>query len=210
MPLEVVCPTCGSRLAAIATGAQSEMHCRDCGAVVRVPKHEQGAQEQQQPPEAQDSPNHPPFTTPVKGHPEDLIDMTAMVDIVFFLLIFFLVTSMQSVESVIDLPSPQASNAATAAPATNYATDPTMITVSIEDDDSVWLNDEQVYGEQDLRSKLRSMRRQDEKLTGMMLIGSPEASHGVFVMVLDAAADAEITNLRFSVPQDNQTAIASR
>ena len=40
---------------------------------------------------------------------KDLIDMTAMVDIVFFLLIFFLVTSMQSIEAVINLPSPQAS-----------------------------------------------------------------------------------------------------
>ena len=34
---------------------------------------------------------------------EDLIDMTAMVDIVFFLLIFFLVTSMQSIEAVISI-----------------------------------------------------------------------------------------------------------
>ena len=34
--------------------------------------------------------------------------MTAMVDIVFFLLIFFLVTSMQSIEAVINLPAPAA------------------------------------------------------------------------------------------------------
>ena len=44
---------------------------------------------------------------PSTGKHEDLIDMTAMVDIVFFLLIFFLVTSMQSLESVINLPAPQ-------------------------------------------------------------------------------------------------------
>ena len=44
----------------------------------------------------------------VAAHSENLVDMTAMVDIVFFLLIFFLVTSLQSLESVINLPSPQA------------------------------------------------------------------------------------------------------
>ena len=32
---------------------------------------------------------------------EDLVDMTAMVDIVFFLLIFFMVTSMQGLYSAI-------------------------------------------------------------------------------------------------------------
>ena len=37
---------------------------------------------------------------------EDLVDMTAMVDIVFFVLIFFMVTSMEGVYSSIEMPSP--------------------------------------------------------------------------------------------------------
>ena len=37
---------------------------------------------------------------------EDLVDMTAMVDIVFFVLIFFMVTSMEGVYSSIKMPSP--------------------------------------------------------------------------------------------------------
>ena len=37
---------------------------------------------------------------------EDLVDMTAMVDIVFFVLIFFMVTSMEGVYSSINMPSP--------------------------------------------------------------------------------------------------------
>jgi hypothetical protein len=40
-----------------------------------------------------------------KDHPhEDLIDMTPMVDIVFFLLIFFLTTSMTALQAVMNLP----------------------------------------------------------------------------------------------------------
>ena len=44
---------------------------------------------------------------------EDLVDMTAMVDIVFFVLIFFMVTSMEGVYSSIDMPSPDPQKVAT-------------------------------------------------------------------------------------------------
>ena len=58
------------------------------------------------------SADHPLVAHGRRPEHEDLIDMTAMVDIVFFLLIFFLVTSMQSIEAVINLPAPQASKRA--------------------------------------------------------------------------------------------------
>ncbi len=38
---------------------------------------------------------------------ENLVDMTAMVNIVFFVLIFFMVTSMQKTFTAIEMPSPQ-------------------------------------------------------------------------------------------------------
>ena len=43
---------------------------------------------------------------------EDLVDMTAMVDIVFFLLIFFMVTSMQGTFSSIRMPAPDSESIA--------------------------------------------------------------------------------------------------
>ena len=54
------------------------------------------------------SADEPPLIPPHRPHPDDLIDMTAMVDIVFFLLIFFLVTSLQALESVMNLPTAKA------------------------------------------------------------------------------------------------------
>ena len=42
----------------------------------------------------------------------------------------------------------------------------------------------------------------------MLVVGSPDASHGTFVMVLDAGADAGLTELMFSVP-DQLDAIAA-
>ena len=70
-------------------------------------------------------------------HAEDLIDMTAMVDIVFFLLIFFLVTSLQALESVMNLPTPQSGEpgVSTGKSVAELENDPNFITVRIEDDD---------------------------------------------------------------------------
>jgi biopolymer transport protein ExbD len=130
----------------------------------------------------------------------DLIDMTAMVDIVFFLLIFFLVTSMASLESVINLPSPKSSSntAATTQP-NDYLNDPTFIVVTIDEDDIVYVDDEEVYGDQNLRAKLRELRQEDTERTGMLVVGNPDATHGTLVGVLDAGADAGIKDLLFSV-----------
>jgi hypothetical protein len=53
------------------------------------------------PPQRDRGPMFPPSKN---AHDEDLIDMTAMVDIVFFILIFFLVTSLQALQSVLNMP----------------------------------------------------------------------------------------------------------
>jgi hypothetical protein len=36
----------------------------------------------------------------------------------------------------------------------------------------------------------------------MLVVGSPDASHGTFVMVLDAGADAGFAEMNFSVPNE--------
>ena len=141
-------------------------------------------------------------------HQADLIDMTAMVDIVFFLLIFFLVTSMQSLESVINLPV-AAGNRRTRRPSPSRPTtsnDPTFIVVTIDEDDIVYVEDEEVYGDQNLRSKLRAARKEDPKRTGMLVVGDPDATHGTLVSVLDAGADAGIKELLFSVSEQPEKA----
>ena len=145
-----------------------------------------------------------PLRSPT-SHSHDLIDMTAMVDIVFFLLIFFLVTTIQSLDSVINLPSPHKSSSSTTSQPTNYFDDPTFIVVTIDEDDLVYIDNEEVYGDQNLRAKLRALRREDPDRTGMLVIGNPDATHGTLVSVLDAGADAGIKELLFSVtdrPED--------
>jgi biopolymer transport protein ExbD len=204
MTITFSCPHCGKQLGAPEVLAGQARRCPQCRSNVVVPTAPQrprvAAAPTSPPPKTEPPAFEPLNLGATKKHPEDLIDMTAMVDIVFFILIFFMVTSLQALESVIGLPSPEAqsANAVQTAPA---ADDPAFVTVTIEGDDTVWLEDEEVFGEQDLRLKLRALRKEDPDVSGLMVIGNPEASHGALVMVLDAGADAGMGELRFSVSE---------
>jgi len=132
---------------------------------------------------------------------EDLIDMTAMVDIVFFLLIFFLVTSLQSLQSVIDMPQAEARKGATGKTKTmeDFDSDPDFILLRIEEDDSIWVEDEQHNSDQSLVLALRNAQQAESKPRRVLIAGHPEASHGAAVRAFDACAAAELINISFGV-----------
>jgi biopolymer transport protein ExbD len=214
MVIRFHCTICGKRLKVDAARAGQLSVCPRCSTTVRIPAASESqltmpaeAEAGEFGPRGGDQSGTKPasehallLVKPVARHNEDLIDMTAMVDIVFFLLIYFMVMSIQEVESVIGLPKPQA-QASSAVSVADVAEDPNYITVTIYEDDSVWVEDEQAFGPQDLRARLRSAKKDDMLLTGMLVVASPEASHGNFVMVIDAGADAGLTELMFSVPE---------
>jgi len=197
------CPACGKPLSAAKSRVGRQKACPHCRTIVTVPipSDASPASAASQPGGNGDASEHPLLLFPrTQARHEDLIDMTAMVDIVFFLLIFFLVTSMQALESVIGLPVPQADAPSAVQTASSIANDPNYVTVTIDDDDSVWVEGDEAIGEQDLRSKLRAAREKDPDCRGLMVNGSPDASHGTFVMVIDAGADAGLPELLFAVP----------
>jgi biopolymer transport protein ExbD len=202
MSVKFNCPACGKQLTASESLAGQRRACPRCRTPVTVPSASLPLQNKSPAQvDSSHSSEHPLLLMPThKGHPEDLIDMTAMVDIVFFLLIFFLVTSMQALESVIGLPVPQSDAPSGVQTASSIANDPNYVTVTIDDDDSVWVEGDEAIGEQDLRSKLRAAREKDPDCRGLMVNGSPDASHGTFVMVIDAGADAGLPELLFAVP----------
>jgi biopolymer transport protein ExbD len=192
--IRFICPHCGKQLTAPESRAGENRKCPNCRTRVAIPATSD--------PRAASSPaaDHPLLLIPKRATDYgDLIDMTAMVDIVFFLLIFFLVTSIQSLEAVIDLPAPQSEGASSnLQTAPDIIEDPTMVVVTIEADDSVWVEDEEALSEQDLRAKLRKARQENER-DAMYIKGVGDATNGKFVMVLDAAADAGMKELLFSV-----------
>jgi biopolymer transport protein ExbD len=203
MKIAFSCPYCGKKLGANDTSVGKEKTCPNCRARVKVPTAEEAALKASRQKERRDVADHPLLFMGRRPEHKDLIDMTAMVDIVFFLLIFFLVTSLQSIEAVINLPSPQASNAPNSVQAVRDITDDsTYVVVTIDADDSMFVDDEEALSEQDLRSKLRAAHQEHEK-DGLMINGAADSTHGKFVMVLDAGADAGMKDIKFSVPQND-------
>ncbi len=147
-----------------------------------------------------------PLLPKSRPHPEDLIDMTAMVDIVFFLLIFFLVTSLQALEAVMNLPTPQSGEPgiSTGKSVTELENDPNFITVRIEDDDSIWVENMQVFNDQELSLKLRTARQESDGPRSLLVIADADASHGTAVRVFDAGAGASVSGISLVVQEKSE------
>jgi biopolymer transport protein ExbD len=198
--ISFACPYCGKKLSASETSAGREKTCPNCRARVVVPTAAVAAQKEAAGGvKRRKATDHPVLLMGRRPENEDLIDMTAMVDIVFFLLIFFLVTSIEAIEAVINLPSPDPPAASNVQVAPDVTNDPTMVNISIDDNDVIEVDGEEAIGEQELRSKLRAAHSEQDK-TGVMIQSAPDASHGKFVMVLDAASAAGMTEIKFAVP----------
>jgi biopolymer transport protein ExbD len=133
-----------------------------------------------------------------RAHHEDLIDMTAMVDIVFFLLIFFLFTSLQAALAVMNLPTPQATTGTVAAARSVSDYD---VTVRIEDDDSIWVDDVQTFTDQDLRVRLRGAADEVGHPPTVLVMGNADGTTVSAVRVFDACAYAKVKSIAFVVKE---------
>jgi biopolymer transport protein ExbD len=135
---------------------------------------------------------------------EDLVDMTAMVDIVFFLLIFFMVTSMQGICSSIRMPSVDPQKAVTQAhrSVVDYEKDSDFIVVRIDRDNQIWLDGVEIPSEQELRQKLEAARAGDKAPKKMLVLGASEARHEKVVMVLDAGSGAGMDEMQLAVDDE--------
>jgi biopolymer transport protein ExbD len=206
MTIKFFCPRCGQQLTAPESLAGQSRKCPSCRTLVEVPTRAAAERTGAISDEESAATDHPLLLFPQRGADHgNLIDMTAMVDIVFFLLIFFLVTSMESLEAVINLPTPESSTGASSNLQTivDHEDDPDLVVVTIEADDTVWVEDEEAFSEQDLRAKLRAAMQNGDR-DGMLIKGSGDATHGKFVMALDAGADAKMSEILFSVEETDE------
>ena len=113
------------------------------------------------------------------------IDMTPMLDIVFILLIFFIVTTSFVKEAGIDVLKPKASNASQK-PSAN-------IFIAIKPNGNVWMDKREVDIE---RVAANIERMLAEQPTDTVIIqADKEAKHGVVVKVMDAIKSAGIEKI---------------
>lgn len=208
MSIRVVCESCHAKYRLADTDAGRSFGCPRCGERLQVPDTQHSSPEM---PDtslpADDSDRDEPLMRPTKAiNFEDLIDMTAMVDIVFFLLIFFLVTSLQTIDSVIDLPRPDGKKglARTQVDAPDEQPQDTAITVRIDRADRISVDGMEVRGPDEVFLRLRELRGGPNHPTVLSVIGHGDATHGTLVSVLDAGQELGFEKIRFGVVEDNE------
>jgi biopolymer transport protein ExbD len=199
------CPSCGKAYRVADHLGGRTVTCAGCRAKLTVPEPLPRSTPAAPPViAAPDSEGEPAADPPLKATQrnlmsQDLVDMTAMVDIVFFLLIFFLVTSISGVASTISMPPPNPQKPGAQARKTAADYDSDHVKVTIDRDNSIWLEGEEVPSEQELRVRLKDARRAASGPLKMLVLGSGEAHHGTVVMVLDAGYDAGLEDVRLAV-----------
>jgi len=113
------------------------------------------------------------------------IDMTPMLDIVFIMLIFFVVTASFVQETGIDINRPQASTAMTK--------DATNIKIAIDENDVIWIDRRQV-DERSVRPMLERMHLENPQ--GALIVQADRRStNDRLVHVMDAARQAGIRSI---------------
>lgn len=206
MAIQFPCPACGHVLSVPDRAAGRSGACPECNAVIDVPTVSAVAPEPppSPPAEAEDEEAAPPPLMGAKRESikvEDLVDMTAMVDIVFFLLIFFLVTSMQGVISSLGMPNPdQQKAAAKGAPAAGSSA-AGFTAVRIDQDSLIILDGEEITSEQELRVKLRALH-DDGGANKLLVQAHGDAQYSTVVMVLDSGNDVGMEEVRLAVVDD--------
>ena len=136
---------------------------------------------------------------------EDLVDMTAMVDIVFFVLIFFMVISMEGVYSSIKMPSPDPQKTASQGrkSLSDYESDKECVIVRIDRDSTIWLNDTEIRSQQQLLVRLREIRHSGSAPNQMLVLGNSECKHGTVVEVLDAGSDVGMEKIQLAIDDES-------
>ena len=116
------------------------------------------------------------------------IDLTPMLDVVFILLIFFIVTSVFVTEAGIEISKPQAS---TADPKSKD-----LILIAVSTDGDVWMDGEQV-DQRFLRSRIE-LRLAEAPNSSVIIQGDRAATNEHVMAIMRAAREAQVTSISIS------------
>ena len=120
-----------------------------------------------------------------KNRRKVIINITSLIDVLFLLLIFFMVSSTFLEQPGIKLELPHAQSA-TIIEQRNY-------TLFVDEEGHMFLNDEEVMSKE-LEAKLKTALP-DMKDSALVLKADTEASHGLVVRVMDIAKKAGVKKL---------------
>jgi len=134
------------------------------------------------------------FNSETSAEDEGAIDLTPMLDVVFIMLIFFIVTATFIKEAGIEVNRPEAS--------TSNQKDNTTVLVAINADNTIWIDKRRV----DVRSVRANIERlHAENPEGGVVIQADEvASIKTFTSVLDAAREV-VPHEKISLSTDSSS-----
>jgi biopolymer transport protein ExbD len=121
----------------------------------------------------------------IREEEDAAIDMTPMLDIVFIMLIFFIVTTSFVKEAGIQVNKPEA-NQATKEPSAN-------IFIAIRDNGEIWMDKRQVEVERVAANLERMLAEQPTDL--VVIQADKESQHGRVVEVMDQVKEAGIDKI---------------
>jgi biopolymer transport protein ExbD len=203
--MEFHCPHCNHPLTADANCAGASIRCTGCQAAVIVPAPVRPSLEkaQDKAPEAEAAkPPEAPVRFTKKREADQEIDMTPMIDCVFQLLIFFLVTAAFAQQKSLEMPTPDRQDKnARARTLEELESDNDLVIIRIDKDNTVWVDDAEAPSEAELFAKLRKAREgKDGKPgpTSLLVLADGEARHDSVVTALDAGNAVGMESVRLA------------
>lgn len=122
------------------------------------------------------------------------IDLTPMLDVVFIMLIFFIVTASFVKETTIDVNIPESQQDQPESDSDNAA-----IVVVVRANNEIWMDDRRI----DIRAVRANIERlhAEKPKAPVVVKADASSSAGVFVAVADAAREANVYNVSLLPPE---------
>lgn len=219
MKIRFACKQCGRRLAVEERFAGRRFQCPTCGhaGVVPSPGPAVGSDRAAAAPggrlryaELPAAEAAPPVKFTAVMAEDEGMDLTPMVDVVFQLLIFFMVTASYTMQKSLEMPPPdQQEQAAEARTLEEIEADDDYVIVRISKDNTIWVNDAEAPSQPELLLKLREARAgapgsTSPGPTSMLVMADREAEHGLVVMALDAGSAVGMENVRYACIDEDE------
>ncbi len=132
--------------------------------------------------------------------PEELMDMTPMVDVVFLLLIFFMVTAAFALQKSIEVPPPDTTDSvAQTRTIEDLEEDDDFVIIRIDSDNTMWVDGSEAPSPQEMLSLLRRAREGDGAGRGpssLLVTADPDARYELVIMALDAGTAVGMDSVR--------------
>ncbi len=129
-----------------------------------------------------------------KSKEETEINLTPMLDVVFIMLIFFIVTTSFVKETGIEVNRPSAKSAKSKSKAN--------ILIAIRNNNEIWI-DKRMVDIRSVRANIERLKAENNSQSSVIIQSDTESKTGVLVKVMDQVRLAGIFNISISALKDN-------